>query len=48
MLAWDDAMAQRYQAPGTPFFVVVDEQGVIGASGLANTKAELDRLVAHQ
>ena len=48
VLAWDDAVAQRYQAPGTPFFVVVDGQGVITANGFANTQAELDRLVANQ
>lgn len=46
VLAWDDAVAQRYHAPGTPFFVVLDEQGVITASGFANTQVELDRLVA--
>jgi len=46
VLVWDDAVAQQYKASGTPFFVVVDEQGVITASGFANTQAELDRLVA--
>ena len=46
VLAWEDAVAQQYQAPGTPFFVVVDGQGVITASGFANTQAELARLLA--
>lgn len=46
VLVWDDAVAQQYKAPGTPFFVVVDGQGVITANGFANTQAELDRLVA--
>ena len=45
MSVWDDAVAQRYQAPSTPFFVVVDGQGVIWASGFANTQVELARLL---
>lgn len=46
LLAWDDVVAQQYQALGTPFFVVVDEQGVITAGGFANTQTELSQLVA--
>ncbi len=42
MLAWDDAVAQRYQVPGTPLFVVVDGQGVITAGGFANTQEVID------
>ena len=45
VLTWDDAVAQQYKAPGTPFFVAVDEQGVITASGFANTQVELARLL---
>ncbi len=48
VLAWDEAVAQQYRAPGTPFFVVIDEQRVITAGGFANTQAELGRLVAGQ
>lgn len=48
VLAWDDAVAEQYRVPGTPFFVVVDGQGVITGGGFANTQAELARLVAGQ
>ncbi len=47
VLAWEDTVAQRYEVPGTPFFVVVDRQGVIAASGFANTETELAQLTAH-
>ena len=46
VLAWAEAVAQQYQTPGTPFFVVVDAQGVITAGGFANTQAEMSGLVA--
>lgn len=46
VLAWDDAVVQRYQAPGTPFFYVIDGQRVITTAGFANTQEELSRLVA--
>lgn len=35
---------QAYQVSGTPFFYVIDAQGIIVASGFANTAQELERL----
>lgn len=48
VLVWDDAVAQQYQAPGTPFFVVVDEQGIVVAADVANTQDALNRLVSRK
>ncbi|MCX7680441.1 MAG: redoxin domain-containing protein, partial [Anaerolineae bacterium] len=45
VLVWDDAVAREYRVPGTPFFYVVDEAGVILNKGFANTREQLEALV---
>jgi methylamine dehydrogenase accessory protein MauD len=44
-LAWDDSVAGDYQVPGTPFFYVIDREGVISSKGFANTLEQLKELV---
>jgi len=46
VLSWDDAVAQAYQVPGTPFFYVIDGKGMIANAGFANTLAQVEALVA--
>ncbi|MCX7681106.1 MAG: TlpA family protein disulfide reductase [Anaerolineae bacterium] len=45
VLTWEDTVAQAYEVPGTPFFYVVDEVGVIVNKGFANTREQLEALV---
>ncbi|MFQ6100842.1 MAG: redoxin domain-containing protein [Anaerolineae bacterium] len=45
VLTWDDAVAQDYQVPGTPFFYVIDGEGVIANAGFAGTLEQLEALV---
>ena len=45
VLAWDDSVARGYQVPGTPFFYVIDREGVITSKGFANTLEQLKELV---
>ncbi|RLC83903.1 MAG: hypothetical protein DRI37_09675 [Chloroflexi bacterium] len=45
VLMWDDAVAQNYQVPGTPFCYVVDGEGMIANAGFANTLEALEALV---
>ena len=45
VLVWDDAVARDYQVPGTPFFYVIDGEGVIRNAGFANTEEQLEALV---
>ncbi len=45
VLVWEEGMAQEYRVPGTPFFYVVDERGVIANKGFANTQEQLEALV---
>jgi len=45
VLTWDDRVAQEYQVPGTPFFYVIDEEGVIANAGFASTLEQLEALV---
>jgi methylamine dehydrogenase accessory protein MauD len=45
VLTWEDAVAQDYQVPGTPFFYVIDEEGAIANAGFANTLEQLEALV---
>ncbi len=45
VLNWEDAVAGDYQVPGTPFFYVLDGQGVIVNAGFASTLAQLETLV---
>lgn len=35
-----------YQVPGTPFFYVIDGEGVIASAGSAGTLEQLETLVA--
>jgi len=46
VLAWDDAVVREYQIPGTPFFYVIDQEGMIANAGFANTPEQLEALVA--
>ena len=45
VIAWDDSVAQDYQVPGTPFFYVINGEGVIVNAGFANSLDELNALV---
>jgi methylamine dehydrogenase accessory protein MauD len=45
VLTWDDKVAQDYEVPGTPFFYVIDGEGVITSKGFANTLEQLKQLV---
>lgn len=45
VLVWEDEVARAYEVPGTPFFYVVDGDGVIVNKGFANTREQLDALV---
>lgn len=45
VLTWDDAVAQDYQVPGTPFFYVIDRDGVIVNADFANTLEQVEALV---
>jgi len=38
--------ARDYQAPGTPFFYVIDGEGMIASAGFAGTLEQLEALVA--
>jgi methylamine dehydrogenase accessory protein MauD len=42
---WDDEVMLDYQVPGTPFFYVVDEEGVIANAGFANMLRQVEALV---
>jgi methylamine dehydrogenase accessory protein MauD len=45
VLTWDDAVARDYKVPGTPFFYVIDGEGVIVNKGFANSLKQLEELV---
>jgi methylamine dehydrogenase accessory protein MauD len=45
VLTWEDAVANEYQVPGTPFFYVIDGQGVIVNKGFASSLEQLEALV---
>jgi len=45
VLLWEDAVAGAYRVPGTPFFYVVDGEGVIVGEGFAGTREQLEELV---
>ncbi|MBC8492771.1 MAG: TlpA family protein disulfide reductase [Chloroflexi bacterium] len=45
VLAWDDTVARDYRVQGTPFFYVIDGEGVITNKGFANTLLQLEALV---
>ena len=42
---WDAPVMVDYRAPGTPFFYVIDGEGVIVNAGFANTLEQLEALV---
>lgn len=44
ILAWDDAIAETYEVPGTPFFYVIDTDGTVVNSGFANSEEQIRRL----
>ncbi len=46
VLTWDDGVFEDYQVPGTPFFYVIDGEGVIANAGFAGTLEQLEALVA--
>lgn len=45
VVAWEDAVAREYESPGTPFFYVIDGEGVITNAYFANTLEQLEALV---
>ncbi|MEA3339203.1 MAG: redoxin domain-containing protein, partial [Chloroflexota bacterium] len=46
ILTWDDGVFKDYQVPGTPFFYVIDGEGVIAKAGFAGTLEQLEALAA--
>jgi methylamine dehydrogenase accessory protein MauD len=42
---WNDPVMEDYQVPGTPFFYVIDGEGVVINRGFANTLEQLKELV---
>jgi len=46
VLAGDDAIARDYQVPGTPFFYVIDGEGMIASASFAGILEQLEALVA--
>ena len=46
LLAWNEPVIQNYRVPGTPFFYVIDNRGVIAGSGFAATLQQLELLVS--
>ncbi|MEA3338429.1 MAG: hypothetical protein U9R15_00540 [Chloroflexota bacterium] len=46
ILTWDDGVFKDYQVPGTPFFYVIDGEGVIANAGFAGTLEQLEALAA--
>ncbi len=45
VLSWQDEVAKEYQVPGTPFFCVINSQGIITSQGTANSLEQLEKLV---
>jgi len=46
VLGWEDGVAGEYRVPGTPFFYVIDGEGVIVSEGVASSLEQLEELVA--
>ena len=44
ILTWQDTVAREYQVPGTPFFYVINGEGVIANVGFAGTLEQLEAL----
>lgn len=42
---WDEGVVEVYQVPGTPWFYVIDEQGIIRASFTAKTQAGIEQMI---
>ena len=42
---WEDKVMVDYQVPGTPFFYVIDGEGMIANADFANTLEQLEALV---
>jgi peroxiredoxin len=40
-LTWEDDVTEEYQVPGTPFFFLTDEEGLISNAGFATTLSQL-------
>jgi len=45
VLLWEDEVASEYRVPGTPFFYMVDGEGVIVNEGFAGSPEQLEALV---
>jgi len=45
VLGWNNDVARNYQVPGTPFFYLIDEKGLITASGGSTTADNFDHFV---
>lgn len=44
VVIWEDAVADYYQVPGTPFFYVIDNKGVIVNRGFGKSLEQLEAL----
>lgn len=44
-VVWEPALGERYDVPGTPYAVVVDETGMVRAKGTVNNLEQLEGLV---
>jgi methylamine dehydrogenase accessory protein MauD len=44
ILVWDDQVAHAYQVPGTPFFYVINGEGIVKNAGFAGSLEELEQL----
>ena len=42
---WDDPVMLEYAVPGTPFFYVIDEAGLIANADFATTLEQMEALV---
>ncbi len=45
VLAWDNKVAHAYRVPGTPWFFVVDAEGIVRRGGTANSLESIEALV---
>ncbi|RMH38964.1 MAG: TlpA family protein disulfide reductase [Gammaproteobacteria bacterium] len=45
ILSWDDKVAHAYKVPGTPWFFLLDDKGVVVRSGTANTLEGIEAFV---
>ncbi len=44
--SWDEDIAEAYQVPGTPWFYLIDEKGIIRVSTTAKTQAKIEQMIS--